>query len=204
VGLFAGTGKSKQVLGGDVSIVGIVAGGGNEIQIGWGIGADVVKGTIGAGDQAVMFAIGDEAVDMCSLVDGHLVTVGRSAEEGAEQWGGMFRAVEEGWVRGQIEDTAFRYNRELEEGDRLVVGVNCCQVDEDEVPLEIFSVDPAHEEHQKRSLAEVRERRDAGKVEEALGKISREVRGDRNLMPFLIEAAEAYASIGEMREACSE
>jgi len=130
-------------------------------------------------------------------------------EEGAveilkeiENRGGMFMAVEEGWVRGQIEDTAYRYNRELEEGDRLVVGVNCCRVEEEEEPLEVFSVDPAHEEHQKRSLEEVRKRRDAGKVEEALGRICREVRGDRNLMPFLVEAAQAYASIGEMREAC--
>ena len=119
-----------------------------------------------------------------------------------EDRGGMVRAVEEGWVRKQIEDASYRYNRELEECDRLVVGVNCCQVEDDEVPLEIFSVDPAHEEHQKRSLDEVRKRRDAGKVKEALGKISREVRGDKNLMPFLIEAAHSYASIGEMREAC--
>jgi len=120
-----------------------------------------------------------------------------------ENRGGMLRAVEEGWVRNQIEDAAYRYNREMEEGDRLVVGVNCCQVEEDEVPLEIFQVDPAYEEQQKRSLGEVRRNRDAGKVEEALEKIGREVQGDKNLMPFLIEAAEAYASIGEIREACS-
>ena len=120
-----------------------------------------------------------------------------------ENRGGMVKAVEEGWVRRQIEDTAYQYNRELEEGHRLVVGVNCCQVEEDEEPLEIFSVDPAHEEHQKRSLDQVRKRRDARKVKGALERISREVRGDKNLMPFLIEAAQAYASIGEMREACS-
>jgi methylmalonyl-CoA mutase N-terminal domain/subunit len=120
-----------------------------------------------------------------------------------ENRGGMLRAVEEGWVRNQIEDASYRYNREMEDGDRLVVGVNCCQVEEDDVPLEIFHVDPVHEEQQKRSLGEVRRTRDAGKVEEALGEISREVRGDKNLMPFLIEAAGAYASIGEIREACS-
>jgi methylmalonyl-CoA mutase N-terminal domain/subunit len=119
-----------------------------------------------------------------------------------ENRGGMVKAVEEGWVRGQIEDTAYQYNRELEEGERLVVGVNCCQVEEDEEPLDIFSVDPAHEEQQKRSLDQVRKRRDARKVKGALEKLSREVRGDKNLMPFLIEAAQAYASIGEMREAC--
>jgi methylmalonyl-CoA mutase N-terminal domain/subunit len=120
-----------------------------------------------------------------------------------ETRGGMVRAVEEGWVRKQIEDAAYRYNRELEEGDRLVVGVNCFQVEEDEVPVEIFSVDPAHEEHQKRSLGEVRKKRDARKVKEALRRIRQEVRGDENLVPFLIEAAHAYASIGEMREACT-
>lgn len=120
-----------------------------------------------------------------------------------ESRGGMVKVVEEGWVRGQIEDTAYRYNRELEEGDRLVVGINCCQVEEDEVPLEIFSVDPAHEEHQKRSLEEVRKVRNAREVEEALGAIRREVRGNKNLMPFLLVAAQAYASIGEIREACS-
>ena len=119
-----------------------------------------------------------------------------------EGQGGMVSAVEEGWVRNQIEDAAYRYNRELEEGDRLVVGVNCCQVEEDEVPLEIFSVDPVHEERQKRSLHEVRKRRDAKRVAEALAKIRREVPGDKNLMPLLIEAAQAYASIGEIREAC--
>jgi len=119
-----------------------------------------------------------------------------------ENRGGMVKAVEEGWVRGQIEDTAYQYNRELEEGDRHVEGVKCCQVEEDEEPLEIFSVDPAHEEQQKRSLDQVRKRRDASRVKGTLEKLSREVRGDKNLMPFLIEAAQAYASIGEMREAC--
>ena len=119
-----------------------------------------------------------------------------------ERRGGMVKAVTEGWVRRQIEDAACRLGREVEEGKRLIVGLNCFQVEEVELPLELLEIDPAHEHHQKRMLSEVRKRRDPKKVEKALRELGQAVRGTDNLMPFYMEAARAYATIGEMSQAC--
>ena len=116
----------------------------------------------------------------------------------------MVKAVVDGWVGRQIEDAAYRYSTEVEEGKRLVVGVNAFQVEEDDLPVEILEIDPAHEEHQKRSLQEVRKRLDAGRVKEALKELRQAVQGEKNVMPSFIEAARAYATIGEMSEACGE
>ncbi len=119
-----------------------------------------------------------------------------------EKRGGMVKAVTEGWVRRQIEDAACRHGREVEEGKRLIVGQNCFQTEEDELPLELLEIDPAHEQHQRQSLEAVRKTRDEKKVEQALQELGKAVQGNENLMPFFIEAARAYATIGEINRAC--
>ena len=88
-----------------------------------------------------------------------------------EDQGGMIKAVTSGWVQREIGDAAYSYKRSIEEGKRIIVGVNSFEVEEDELPIELLKLDGSHEELQKKNLREVRERRDASKVEEALDKL---------------------------------
>ena len=118
--------------------------------------------------------------------------------------GGMVQAVTEGWVQKQIQDASYAYKKEIEDGERLVVGVNAFEVEEDELPIEILKIDPSHEERQKHNLAQVRERRDDKKVKEALEKLNNAGRMGENIMPSFIEAAGQYATIEEMMDACME
>ena len=118
--------------------------------------------------------------------------------------GGMVQAVTEGWVQKQIQDASYAYKKEIEDGKRLVVGVNAFEVEEDELPIEILKIDPSHEERQKHNLAQVRERRDDKKVKEALEKLNNAGRMGENIMPSFIEAAGQYATIEEMMDACME
>jgi methylmalonyl-CoA mutase N-terminal domain/subunit len=119
-----------------------------------------------------------------------------------DEQGGMIQAVNRGWVQRQIEDAAYRYKREIEEGKKHIVGVNCFETGEDELPIEILKIDPVHEELQKKNLAAVRERRNPSQVERALDHLSRAVKSDENIMEPFIEAAHAYATIEEMMKRC--
>lgn len=122
--------------------------------------------------------------------------------EKVEEQGGMIKTVSNGWVQREISNAAYSYKRDIEEGKRIVVGVNSFEVEEDELPIEIMKLDDSHEELQKKNLREVRERRDTSKVKEALEKLKSVFQSRENIMPSYIEAAEAYATIEEMTDAC--
>jgi len=121
-----------------------------------------------------------------------------------DEKGGMLEAILQGWVQRQLDDASYRYAREVQEGQRKVVGVNCYQVAEDELSTQVLRVEQEQEEHQKRSLAEVRRTRDRAKVAKALEGIKRAVASGENLMPAYMEAARAYATIAEMNACCLE
>jgi methylmalonyl-CoA mutase N-terminal domain/subunit len=116
--------------------------------------------------------------------------------------GGMVRAVSNGWVQKEIGDAAYSYKRSIEEGKRIIVGVNSFEVEEDVLPMELLKLDASHEQMQKKNLREVRERRDNLKVKEALEKVRSAFQSGENVMPSYIEAAEAYATIEEITEVC--
>ena len=115
-----------------------------------------------------------------------------------DELGGMVEAIRKGFVQKEIQDAAFKYQREIEERERIIVGVNRFTVEE-EAPKDILKVDPTLREVQSRKLAEVRQKRDKQKVESALQalKIAAHNPG-QNLMPLIVEAAKAYASLGEI------
>jgi methylmalonyl-CoA mutase N-terminal domain/subunit len=121
-----------------------------------------------------------------------------------EDKGGMVKAVTEGWVQKQIQDASYAYKKDIDEGKRLVVGVNAFEVAEDELPIEILKIDPSHEACQKTNLAQVRQSRDNKRVGEALEKLNKAARCGENVMPSFIEAAGQYATIEEMMDACTE
>ena len=111
--------------------------------------------------------------------------------------GGVVAAIEEGFIQRQIENSAYEYQQEIERGERIIVGVNEFQIDEQTKPP-LLRVDPEVENAQVKSLKELREKRDNKKVEEALANLSRCARNTSNLMPEILAAVKTYATLGEI------
>ncbi|MFC7027599.1 methylmalonyl-CoA mutase [Halomicroarcula sp. GCM10025710] len=111
--------------------------------------------------------------------------------------GGMADAIESQWVQRQIQDVAFERQREQEEGERVIVGVNEYQVEE-EGEQDIEEVDEAVEQAQQETVAAVREERDDQAVDAALDALREAAQGDENLMPYLVDAVKTYATTGEI------
>ncbi len=118
-----------------------------------------------------------------------------------DELGGMVEAVKSGFPQREIADAAFRYQQEVEQGERVVVGVNAFE-QEDDGGLDTLRIDPALEGKQVDRLQAHRARRDAAAVEAALGNLRETAAQDgRNLMPGLLDCARAGASEGEIVEA---
>jgi methylmalonyl-CoA mutase N-terminal domain/subunit len=121
-----------------------------------------------------------------------------------ERIGGVVAAIRENFFQREIAEASFRYQSEVEAGQRVVVGVNRYQL-EDEAGLDILRIDPSLERKQVERVQALRARRDAAAVEAALGRLKGDAaRDDRNLMPAIVDAARAYATMGEMCEALRE
>ncbi|WP_363466024.1 acyl-CoA mutase large subunit family protein [Halogeometricum borinquense] len=114
--------------------------------------------------------------------------------------GGMLDAVESQWVQRQIQDVAYERQQEIEDGERIIVGVNEYQVDE-EPDADIEDVDEEDEKRQKQRLQAVKDERDDEEVEAALAAIKDTARSDANLMPPIVEAVKVYATVGEISNA---
>jgi methylmalonyl-CoA mutase N-terminal domain/subunit len=113
--------------------------------------------------------------------------------------GGMLEAIQSQWVQGQIQDTAFERQREIEDGERVIVGVNEYQVDED-VEMELAEVSEEEERRQVERLASVREERDDEAVDATLAAVRDAAAGDANLIPPIVDAVKAYATVGEISD----
>ena len=114
-----------------------------------------------------------------------------------EDAGGVLRALETGLIQRQIAEAAYRESKRIEEGQQIMVGVNRYRSEESVRP-EIMRVRPEVVERQKARLALVRRQRDGDAVERALMRLRRAAGGDENLMPHILEAVNAYATIGEI------
>ena len=111
--------------------------------------------------------------------------------------GGMVSAIEEGYPQRQIQESAYTCQREIEEGERVVVGVNSYTIEEPP-PEGLLKVDPAVEKAQFGKLAEVRGSRDNGSVSDRLRTLGRAASGSDNLMPLILDAVRSYATLGEI------
>jgi methylmalonyl-CoA mutase, N-terminal domain len=120
-----------------------------------------------------------------------------------DELGGMVEAVKRGFPQREIADAAFRFQREVDEGKRTVVGVNDYRTD-DEEPIPILRIDPELERKQAGRLQATRARRDSAAVERALAALRRAAAADENLLPHLLDAARVRASEGEMVAALQE
>ena len=110
---------------------------------------------------------------------------------------GILRGIEDGWFMGEIADAAFRYQTALEKGDKKIVGVNV-HTDTIEAPLEILRVSHEVEHEQKRLIAQRRAARDQAAVDAALARMVEAARTGENLIPPMLEAARAEATLGEI------
>jgi methylmalonyl-CoA mutase N-terminal domain/subunit len=117
--------------------------------------------------------------------------------ERIDELGGAVAAIEQGFVQSEIEQAAFRWQQEVEEGDRVIVGVNRF-AEGDEEPIGLHRLDPAAEQRQLERTARVRAERNAQSVEAALGAVRDTARGDANLLVPMREALRARATIGEI------
>ncbi len=111
--------------------------------------------------------------------------------------GGMLRAIETGYVQREIQEAAYKYQRAVETGDAIVVGVNRFQVEE-ESTVSVLRVDPVIEPEQIERVRAVRARRDAIAADAALVKLEEAARGTENLLPRILDCVEAYATVGEI------
>jgi methylmalonyl-CoA mutase N-terminal domain/subunit len=115
--------------------------------------------------------------------------------------GGVIPAIKENFFQREIAEASFRYQHEVEQKQRIVVGVNR-YTHENEQPLEILRIDPALEEKQIRRVQVLRARRDSAAVEAALAQLKTDAASEgRNLMPPIVDAAKAYVTMGEMCDA---
>lgn len=114
-----------------------------------------------------------------------------------DNMGGAMVAIEKGFFQKEIADSSYKYQREIEEKKRVIVGIND-YVTEKEFPIELLRVDPEVEKEQNASLQRMRREREQKEVKEALAKLYASARKDENLMPAIIEAVKAYATLGEI------
>ena len=117
--------------------------------------------------------------------------------EKIEDMGGAVAAIESGYMQREIQEAAWRYQQEVDRGERIIVGVNKFQLDGEE-PQPIFRVDPEVERAQVRRLRAVKRERDDGAVAASLSRLRDAAAGDENLLPPILETVKAYATVGEM------
>jgi len=116
-----------------------------------------------------------------------------------DEMGGMIAAIDAGFPQSEIAQASYRYQKEVESGERTIVGVNRFQSDDQ--PIDLLQIDETSGRRQSAKLAALRARRDQGKVQRSLDALKRAAEGTENTMPFLLDAVRAYATLGEICDA---
>ncbi|MEJ2616126.1 MAG: methylmalonyl-CoA mutase family protein [Ignavibacteriaceae bacterium] len=121
--------------------------------------------------------------------------------------GGMINAIENGYVQSEIQKAAYEFEKQLESGQKIVVGVNNYRTDEDENP-DLLKIDMKIQNEQIKFLNKIKNERDNKEVTKKINELKNAAQGSDNLMPFILNAVKAYASVGEicnsMREVFGE
>jgi methylmalonyl-CoA mutase N-terminal domain/subunit len=121
-----------------------------------------------------------------------------------ESLGGVIPAIEKGFFQREIADAAYTYQREIEKNERTIVGINDFTLKDEELTIPILDMDPEGEKRQFARLKSLRKERDSRKWEEALNQLRKASEGDENLMPYILDAAKAYATLGEICDVMRE
>lgn len=114
-----------------------------------------------------------------------------------DELGGSPSAIDKGFMQQEIMDAAYEYQKQVENGKEIIVGVNKFQVEEP-APKGLLRVDMSVGELQKNKISSIKAERDNARVEETLEKLEKACQGDDNLMPFILDAVKAYATLGEI------
>jgi methylmalonyl-CoA mutase N-terminal domain/subunit len=117
-----------------------------------------------------------------------------------EVFGGMLKAIERGFVQQEIQNAAYEYQQQVDSEDSIVVGVNRFEVEE-EKPIPIQRIDPALEPKQVERVRALRAERDAAPWKAALTAVEDAARSGENMMPRILAAVEANATVGEISDA---
>jgi methylmalonyl-CoA mutase N-terminal domain/subunit len=123
--------------------------------------------------------------------------------EQIDRMGGMVAAIEGGFPQKEIAESSYRFQQAVERKEKIIVGVNG-YVQEDESPIEILYIDESASERQLRQVEDVKRSRDAGRVARSLEALAAAAREGTNVMPAILEAVRAYATLGEMCDALRE
>jgi methylmalonyl-CoA mutase N-terminal domain/subunit len=123
--------------------------------------------------------------------------------EKIEGMGGAIKAIESGYIQGEIGESAYQYQKEIEAKKRIIVGLNQFQMEEE--PLrDILRIKPEVEQYQKEKLARVKKERSNAKVKETLAVLKKAAQGTDNVVPPILEAVKVYASLGEISDILRE
>jgi methylmalonyl-CoA mutase N-terminal domain/subunit len=114
-----------------------------------------------------------------------------------EELGGVIPAIEKGFFQSEIADAAYRYQREIDEGVRKIIGVNA-YVEDKPITIPILEMDPHGYDRQVARLQKIRQERDNGRVGQALDRLRIACEGTENTMPYILDAVRAYATLGEI------
>ena len=123
--------------------------------------------------------------------------------EKIEAMGGAIKAIESGFIQGEIGESAYQYQKEIETKKRIIVGLNQFQIEEE--PLrDILRIKPEVEQYQKEKLARVKKERNNAKVKETLAVLKKAAHGTDNVVPPILEAVKVYATLGEISDTLRE
>ena len=114
-----------------------------------------------------------------------------------EDMGGALQAIERGFMQREIQESAYRFQQQVERGETSIVGVNRFSTEEAHTP-QLLRIDPEARKSQMERLADVRKKRDPAAVQRSLKRVEEVAQGDENTMPVLIEAVESYVTLGEI------
>ena len=123
--------------------------------------------------------------------------------EKIEAMGGAIKAIESGFIQGEIGESAYQYQKEIETKKRIIVGLNQFQMEEE--PLrDILRIKPEVEQYQKEKLARVKKERNNTKVKDTLAVLKKAAQGTDNVVPPILEAVKVYATLGEISDTLRE
>jgi methylmalonyl-CoA mutase N-terminal domain/subunit len=117
--------------------------------------------------------------------------------EKIDKMGGMLAAIEQGFPQLEISEAAYNYQKQVDRGDKVLVGVNK-YISEEETPIETLKIDEKLEEKQIKCVEEVKRTRDNRTVARTLNELRQACKDDKNVMPYVIEAVRAYATEQEI------
>ncbi|MBD0332959.1 MAG: methylmalonyl-CoA mutase, partial [Chitinophagaceae bacterium] len=114
--------------------------------------------------------------------------------------GGSVSAIEQGFVQNEIARSAYEYQRKIEDGEKIIVGLNKFQTDDDEQAIPAFRINDNIREQQIQKLRVLKEKRNKEDVQRCLSNIRQKAVDDENLMPAVIEGVENYCTLGEIAD----